>query len=97
MPEPMSDERLAEIEAQHERHCSYACCGEFIEYGQHDEQCPVLDLIAEVRRLREVLKPFAHHAMAGMDARSDRERQIRVTEGQLVRADFALMGREFPE
>jgi hypothetical protein len=44
----------------------------------------------EVKRLRELLKPFAHHARPGDSTLDESERSVRVTVGQLTRAWFAL-------
>lgn len=84
----MDEKRLAAIEAT----LSGWERGEWIH---SPDVIPIVrDLIAEVRRLRETLVPFAHHALAGWNARSDREYTIRVTEGQVAGAWHALNDAE---
>lgn len=55
MPDPMSEERLAEIEAQHvEQDGDCAACG--ISDGRGPWPCDAAALVAEVRRLRAALE-----------------------------------------
>lgn len=56
--------------------------------------CPS-ELVSDLQAMREALRPFAHHCQAGDHAKSDRERSIRVTVGQITRAWFALNGEPF--
>lgn len=49
-----------------------------------------LQLVAEVRKLRRALKPFANHVLGGYDVKSERVIRIVVNEGQVTRASMAL-------
>lgn len=98
----VDEQWLAEIEAEHQpwgdpRQCQW--CSDVVgvsdSSGVFDARpwpCAPYLLVAEVRRLREALKPFAHHSHAGDDRNSEQERSIRVTVGQVATAWFMLEG-----
>jgi hypothetical protein len=70
MPEPMSDERLSEIEQA-------GCQGHFLDDGGLPIYCAcsaaaIDDLIAEVRRLREIIRE-GHNALENITAVYHRE------------------------
>lgn len=64
--------------------------------ARHDGRPDVVQMVREIRKLRKALRPFAARSFAGYDALSARRVPIRVTEGQLARAWFALNDDEVP-
>ena len=79
-PMPWDEDRLRAVEREANACPSGDACSQ-----------DVVSLVAEVRRLRTALLPFAHHALGGWDTRSTRRYSIRVTEGQVARAAKALL------
>jgi hypothetical protein len=73
----MDDLRLSQIEASASP-CPDACAADAVR------------LVAEVRRLRLALEPFAARSIGGYDARSKRRLQITVSEGALATAWLTL-------
>lgn len=82
----------AAVDDLHQCPCGADVCVE-TRFGRAEvaHGCPS-GVVEHRRALREALRPFASHALAGDLVESDRERPIGATEGQVARAWFALHG-----